>query len=450
MNSRIYIFGNLENGYTQYPEDYTSEIFRNFYKQTTRKSQIIIHREGNLMYYGYIRTLNPDSQYIGFCIVVNGIMFSNIANLFLVFENAVSDMVSRGNILLLDDNGDLIPKTNSLNQHEKEIKRTAAIIGVDVSELENSAKKLPPVSLNSTKDESISFSVSDKNDDIVEASAKCGYTCVFKNTDSGATGTNTDKTVSDKPKEHGGEPAKTHIGSKSKRRYWPLAIIFLSVFGTLLCVGLIRMMNKVSSSTESTVSTDSTSRSNLPQKTVALNKATSSQKTAPSQEAIAMVIQDHNPSAKNTSKTESTPTKSARNTEEPKRGTEEKQTYVVNKEETAPQPVPSAPRAIDPNKIYYSYDVEAEFPGGKKARKNWLNDNISWPTDNSGNILHGDVELEFVVERDGRISNVKVTDSENPRLNSEAIRLIGSMPRWTPALLNSQPVRSAVSLTLFF
>lgn len=105
---------------------------------------------------------------------------------------------------------------------------------------------------------------------------------------------------------------------------------------------------------------------------------------------------------------------------------------------------------IDPNKVYYSVEVQAEFPGGDRARRQWLHDNIVWPRDNNGSQMQGDVELEFIIERDGSVSNVKVSYSDNPGLNPEAIRLISSMPKWSPAMVRNQPVRSPMGITLFF
>ena len=105
---------------------------------------------------------------------------------------------------------------------------------------------------------------------------------------------------------------------------------------------------------------------------------------------------------------------------------------------------------IDPDKIYSAVEVQADFPGGDRARSQWLRDNIQWPRDANGQQLHGEVELDFVIERDGSISNVKVTYSENTDLNTAAIRLISSMPKWSPAMVKNQPVRSPMGITLFF
>ena len=90
INSSIYIFGNFDGGYTQYPDNYAKNIYQKYFVQSPSKSQIIIHRENDLMYYGYVRKLDNNSQYIGFCVLLNGSMFSNISILFSIFENLKS------------------------------------------------------------------------------------------------------------------------------------------------------------------------------------------------------------------------------------------------------------------------------------------------------------------------------------------------------------------------
>jgi len=124
--------------------------------------------------------------------------------------------------------------------------------------------------------------------------------------------------------------------------------------------------------------------------------------------------------------------------------------YSLPTPEVHSTPATTSSSTIDPNKIYDAVEEQAEFPGGDRARSQWLSDNIQWPCDNEGNQLHGDVELDFVIERDGSISNVQITYSDNAALNSEAIRLIGSMPKWTPAKVRDQPVRSPMGISLFF
>jgi len=86
MNATVYLFGNFNSGYTQYPDDYTSDIFGKFHSNAKSTTQIAIHRNGNLMYYGYIRKLEQD-RYLGLCVVLNGLMLTRIDGLFSLFEN---------------------------------------------------------------------------------------------------------------------------------------------------------------------------------------------------------------------------------------------------------------------------------------------------------------------------------------------------------------------------
>ena len=135
------------------------------------------------MYYGYIRKLDFSSQYIGFCVLLNGIMFSKIGRLFPIFENAVADLVARGEILHFSDRGDVTSSITNLNERQQEVERIVSVIQNQISELESNTKKLPPVSYGVSCNESKTFSESDKNEDIVNASCKFGYTYVLKDKD---------------------------------------------------------------------------------------------------------------------------------------------------------------------------------------------------------------------------------------------------------------------------
>ena len=179
MTISVYVFGSLRNGYTQYPDDYAKKIYLNFYEKSTATSQIAIHRDNNLMYYGYIRKLDVDSQYIGFCVLLNGIMFSNVGRLFPIFENAVADLVARGEILHFNNRGGITSSINNLNEKQQEVVRIVSIIQNQISDIESNTRKLPPINYGISNKESKTFSESDKNEDIVNASCKYGYTSVY-------------------------------------------------------------------------------------------------------------------------------------------------------------------------------------------------------------------------------------------------------------------------------
>ena len=145
VNCSIYIFGVLSDGYTQYPDNYAKNIFQNFFTQSTSKSQIAIHRDKELMYYGYIRKLDDESRYIGFCVLINGLMFSNISNLFPLFENVTAEIVSRGNILGFNEHGDIVPTVGMLADKLQDVKTITSSIKNVIDGMEVFTKSLPPI-----------------------------------------------------------------------------------------------------------------------------------------------------------------------------------------------------------------------------------------------------------------------------------------------------------------
>lgn len=180
VNSSIYIFGTFDNGYTQYPDNYAKEIYQNFFAQASSKSQIVIHRDKELMYYGYIRQLDKYSQYIGFCVLLNGMMLTNVSSLFTVFENAIAEMVSRGDIIAFNEKGDIVSTTNSLANKLQEVNAVTAIIRNGIDGMKSYTKTLPPVNYSISNTEQKVFTYSAPNDTLVDASCKYAYTYVAK------------------------------------------------------------------------------------------------------------------------------------------------------------------------------------------------------------------------------------------------------------------------------
>lgn len=97
--------------------------------------------------------------------------------------------------------------------------------------------------------------------------------------------------------------------------------------------------------------------------------------------------------------------------------------------------------AEDPNKIYDKAEVMPEYPGGAAAFMRYLAQNVKYPTVAQENGTQGIVVVQFVVDADGSVTNAHVITSVDPYLDEEALRVIKSMPRWTPGKLNGKPVR---------
>lgn len=104
----------------------------------------------------------------------------------------------------------------------------------------------------------------------------------------------------------------------------------------------------------------------------------------------------------------------------------------------------------DGDKIYDVVEIVPQFPGGTAAMMQWIQDNMRYPQAALDAGIQGRVFVQFVVEKDGTRSNVKVIKTTDERFNSEAIRLVNAMPKWTPAKQNGQVVRCRYTLPITF
>lgn len=246
MNSTIYIFGDFGYGCNQYPNDYTAEIFSQFHKRSQANTQLTIHRDDNMMYYGYIRKLHNREQYIGICIVLNGSMFRGVKTLFNRFENYITDIVVRGQIIEFSNDGNLISKVTKLYECQNEIERITKFIQNDIETL--TTQKLPPTNLSIGKNESKSFVIDDKAESILEATYNYGYTYIYKDT-----GYNTDSLTSYSGKLHALNKEKTaalqtidkqkqEISDLKKKQKNYKSVIWLIL---IICVGCIIFIRKI-------------------------------------------------------------------------------------------------------------------------------------------------------------------------------------------------------------
>lgn len=179
MNISLYIFGEFKNGYSQYPDDYTSAIFHQFYTHARSTTQIAIHRDGNLMYYGYIRKL-PSSRYIGLCAVINGIMLSRFDTLFSIYEDTISQLVCQEIILRFNTQGEIETTIETLNTASHEIEILKELLNTKFKELKNITQPLPPVCYGVSKDSIQAFTLQDSTQQILKSSYTEGYTYIYK------------------------------------------------------------------------------------------------------------------------------------------------------------------------------------------------------------------------------------------------------------------------------
>ena len=77
-------------------------------------------------------------------------------------------------------------------------------------------------------------------------------------------------------------------------------------------------------------------------------------------------------------------------------------------------------------------------------------ENMKYPKQAMKEGIQGRVAVRFIVEKDGSISDVKPILSVHPLLNKEAVRVVKSMPKWTPGKQNGKPVRVRFNLPIMF
>jgi TonB family protein len=104
--------------------------------------------------------------------------------------------------------------------------------------------------------------------------------------------------------------------------------------------------------------------------------------------------------------------------------------------------------------IYYKAESEPMYTGGEKALANYLSENLKFPEAARLNEAEGTVFVDFVVEKNGTVSEVEVTDAYNQdvdqSLRNEAYRVVAGMPRWIAGSQHGRNVDVKYSLPITF
>ena len=123
----------------------------------------------------------------------------------------------------------------------------------------------------------------------------------------------------------------------------------------------------------------------------------------------------------------------------------------------------NVPLIIDPDKVdeylaerkdtinvYDCVEQMPSFPGGSQKLKEFIEENLRYPKELEETCVQGRVIVRFIVERNGKLSNVKVVKSVHPALDKEAIRIVKLMPRWIPGRQNGITVRVKFYIPIIF
>ena len=105
--------------------------------------------------------------------------------------------------------------------------------------------------------------------------------------------------------------------------------------------------------------------------------------------------------------------------------------------------------SIDDNKKPAKLQMPT-VPGGQKAMMQYLAENVKYPASARQKKITGRVIIQFVVEKDGSITEAKVMKSVAPELDAEALRIVNGMPKWTPAMQDGKAVRVKFFIPIVF
>ena len=101
--------------------------------------------------------------------------------------------------------------------------------------------------------------------------------------------------------------------------------------------------------------------------------------------------------------------------------------------------------------IFVVVESMPEFPGGQQAMMRYIGENIKYPVIAQENGIQGRVICQFVIEKDGKVTDIQVVRSSGePSLDKEAVRVINSMPKWKPGKQRGKPVRVKYTIPVNF
>lgn len=114
-------------------------------------------------------------------------------------------------------------------------------------------------------------------------------------------------------------------------------------------------------------------------------------------------------------------------------------------------PAPTAERkAEEQGEIFQVVEEQPMYPGGMQELMKFLQTSIRYPKEAQERGIQGRVVVQFVVNKDGSICDEHVVRSVDPQLDAEALRVVRSMPNWTPGKQRGEAVRVRFTLPVSF
>lgn len=104
----------------------------------------------------------------------------------------------------------------------------------------------------------------------------------------------------------------------------------------------------------------------------------------------------------------------------------------------------------DKEKIYEDVDKRPEYPGGFEVMYQFIAAHLGYPEEARENALEGKVYISFVVEKDGSLTDIKITKDIGGGCGEAAVAVVKMMPKWKPGEVEGKPVRVQFTIPIFF
>ena len=132
-----------------------------------------------------------------------------------------------------------------------------------------------------------------------------------------------------------------------------------------------------------------------------------------------------------------------------KEGTEDRNVTKTLKDEVVVEKPVEKPKEVK-EEVFRSVEQMPQFPGGEAALMKYLQSHINYPPMAAENNVQGRVVVQFVVDKTGKVGEVKVVRSVDKDLDKEAVRVCKSLPKFTPGRQNGQAVSVWYTLPVTF
>lgn len=100
--------------------------------------------------------------------------------------------------------------------------------------------------------------------------------------------------------------------------------------------------------------------------------------------------------------------------------------------------------------VFVIVETRPEPVGGMQAFYDYLNANLKYPAEARQMRISGRVYVQFIVEKDGSISNIEVVKGIGGGCDEEAVRVLGNAPAWKPGKQRGRPVKVKMTIPIFF